>query len=196
MNLIGIRADVYRYKGFGTNSAIWQALLSDRTFRPILTLRSIQSCVASQSPLARLVLPLLKLLHRFFCAQCAMDFSHQTIVGSGFRFTHGWGTVISPNAVFGRNCTVFHGVTIGQKDRIAADGTRISDFPRIGNECWIGPGAILIGGVSVGDGAIIGAGAVVLPNVPSGAVVAGNPAVVVRTNAIADVFNRPPTSDS
>jgi maltose O-acetyltransferase len=50
----------------------------------------------------------------------------------------------------------------------------------IGDRAWIGAGAIVLPGVTVGTGAVIGAGAVVTRDVPPGAVVAGNPARVVR----------------
>jgi maltose O-acetyltransferase len=50
----------------------------------------------------------------------------------------------------------------------------------IGNDVWIGGGAIVLPGVSIGDRAVIGAGAVVTKDVPADAVVAGNPARVVR----------------
>lgn len=50
----------------------------------------------------------------------------------------------------------------------------------IGNDCWIGANAIILPGVSVGDGAIVGAGAVVTHDVPKLAVVGGNPARVIK----------------
>ena len=59
------------------------------------------------------------------------------------------------------------------KDTISKGGT-------IGDDVWIGTNAIILGGVKVGQGAIIGAGAVVAKDVPSYAVVVGNPAKVVK----------------
>jgi acetyltransferase-like isoleucine patch superfamily enzyme len=50
----------------------------------------------------------------------------------------------------------------------------------IGNDCWIGANAILLPGVSIGDGAIVGAGAIVTHDVPERAVVGGNPARVIK----------------
>ena len=50
----------------------------------------------------------------------------------------------------------------------------------IGNDVWIGRSAIVLGGVSIGDGAVIGAGSVVTKNVPPYAIVAGNPARIIR----------------
>jgi acetyltransferase-like isoleucine patch superfamily enzyme len=55
-----------------------------------------------------------------------------------------------------------------------------NEICKIGNDVWIGARAIILDGVSVGDGAIIGAGAVVTKDVPSYAVVAGVPAKVLR----------------
>jgi O-methyltransferase len=51
---------------------------------------------------------------------------------------------------------------------------------RIGSDCWVGRRAMILSGVTVGDGAVIGAGAVVAGDVPPYAVVAGNPARVLR----------------
>ena len=51
---------------------------------------------------------------------------------------------------------------------------------RIGNDVWVGLGATVLSGVSIGDGAVIGAGAVVSKSVPSYAIVAGNPAQIIR----------------
>jgi len=50
----------------------------------------------------------------------------------------------------------------------------------IGNDVWIGRSAIVLGGITIGDGAVIGAGSVVTKNVPAYAIVAGNPARIIR----------------
>lgn len=52
---------------------------------------------------------------------------------------------------------------------------------RIGRDCWIGHGAILLNGITIGDGSIVAAGSVVLADVPPLTIVAGNPARVVRS---------------
>lgn len=52
---------------------------------------------------------------------------------------------------------------------------------RIGNDVWLGGGAIVLAGVTIGDRAIIGAGAVVAKDVPADVVVAGNPARIIKT---------------
>lgn len=101
----------------------------------------------------------------------------ETRIGKGFVLYHGVGLVVHPASVIGDFCTLRHGVTIGSRDD--TDAT----VPVIGDHVQIGAHAILIGRIAIGDGARIGAGAVVLRDVPPGALAAGNPAVIK---------NRPP----
>ena len=54
----------------------------------------------------------------------------------------------------------------------------------IGEDCWIGGGAVICPGVTIGDRCIIGAGSVVTKDIPSDCVAVGNPAKVIRKNDI------------
>lgn len=82
------------------------------------------------------------------------------------------GVFISRYAVIGANCRIYQNVTIGEVNGKA---------PVIGNGCWIGAGAVLVGDIRVGSGARIGAGAVVSKDVPAGCtVVAQAPRVLER----------------
>lgn len=96
-------------------------------------------------------------------------------IGKGACVYHGFSLVINSAAVIGDGVRLRHGVTIGEK---VINGRPLS--PRIGNNVDIGVGAILLGDINIGDNAVIGAGAVVVKDVPKGAVVAGNPARVIR----------------
>jgi serine O-acetyltransferase len=91
--------------------------------------------------------------------------------GGGLYIPHTVGTVLSP-ARLGDNCSLIACVTIGMRNEHA--------FPVVGNNVFIGAGARLLGGITIGDGAVIGANAVVIDNVPAGATVVGVPARVVR----------------
>lgn len=131
--------------------------------------------------------------HRWATARAGMDLPWETEIGPGLAITHGWGLVVAPSARIGANVTVFHGVTIGRKDDIADDGTRVEGgAPTIGDGAWIGPHAIIIGPVMVGAGARVAGGSVVTKDVPAGSLVAGNPAVVIRSDVPPDTPNPVP----
>lgn len=101
-------------------------------------------------------------------------------IGRGTTFHHrGIGVVIHPRAIIGEDCVVMHGVTVGgRNNRKRGDRT----CPTIGNAVVIGAGAKVLGPIEVGDGAQIGANAVVLTDVPAGGLAVGVPArVTVRS---------------
>jgi len=90
-------------------------------------------------------------------------------IGPGLCIYHGVGIVLHPACVLGRNCILRQGVTIGSKD-----GTG-ETVPIIGNHVDVGAQAIIIGRITIGDNATVGAGTVVLESVPAGALIVGNP---------------------
>jgi serine O-acetyltransferase len=87
------------------------------------------------------------------------------------RMAHPYGIIISGDVILGKNVTVFQGVTRGNK----RDG-RIAGSPVIEDDVGIFPNAVLIGQITIGAGAIIGPGSVVVDDVPPGVTVVGNPA--------------------
>lgn len=87
------------------------------------------------------------------------------------RIVHQVGVVISEKATFGNNCTIYQNTTIGVKDNIA---------PTIGNNVTIYANSVIIGNVHIGDNAIIGAGSVVLKDIPANEIWAGNPAHFIK----------------
>lgn len=90
-----------------------------------------------------------------------------SVIGPGTTFDHrGLGIVIHPEAVIGRDCKIFHQVTVGGR----AD---IEGAPQLGDGVLVGTGAKILGPIKIGDGAKIGAGAIVVHDVPSGATVIG-----------------------
>jgi serine O-acetyltransferase len=128
-----------------------------------------------------------RLLHRWAQGQAGLDLPWTIQLGPGFRIDHGWGLVINHRATIGANVTVFHGVTIGQKDDITPAGRRVT-CPVIDDEVWIGPHAVIIGQVTVGRGSRVAAGAIVTHDVEPHCVVGGNPAKVIQRNALPDVW--------
>jgi serine O-acetyltransferase len=94
-------------------------------------------------------------------------------VGPGLRIHHFGGIVIHEGARIGANCTLRHGVTIGDRE---PDGP----VPVLEDDVEVGAYAQILGGIRIGRGARIGALSVVLADVPAGATAVGNPARVIE----------------
>ena len=104
--------------------------------------------------------------------QC--DISLKADIDETAYFGHsGFGIVVNPRASIGGGTSVQHCVTIGEMDPGGP-------APVIGKCCYIGARAIILGDVHVGDGAKIGAGAVVLSDIPDGCTAVGVPARIVK----------------
>ena len=100
---------------------------------------------------------------------------YQARIGKGTKLGYGGiGVVIHSESVIGRNCSVGQQVTIG------GGNSRYPGVPVIGDNVHMHKGAIIYGGITVGDNAEIGANAVVNKPVPDNAVVAGVPAKIIR----------------
>ena len=95
-------------------------------------------------------------------------------IGEGLFIDHGMGVVIGETAEIGDDCNILQGVTLG-----GTSTHRTKRHPTLGNRVTVGAGAKLIGAVEIGDDARIGAGSVVVTNVPANATVVGVPGHVV-----------------
>ena len=103
--------------------------------------------------------------------------SAQISIGEGSFFNHhGTGCVVHEKTVIGKDCEIFQKVSIGAKLSGKESGNCV---PIIGNRVKIGAGAVLLGKITIGDDVIIGANAVVVSDVPCGAVVGGVPAKII-----------------
>lgn len=100
-------------------------------------------------------------------------------IGRRCRIEHHSGIIVNGTAVLGDDVVLRNGVTIGVR-RTDAPGS-----PVIGDRVDIGAGAKLLGAIRIGDDVVIGANAVVLTDVPSGAVAVGVPAVIKRRGGAA-----------
>ena len=104
-------------------------------------------------------------------------------LGRRLVIDHGMGVVIGETAEIGDDCLVYHAVTLGGKrpgDRNHSQGRR---HPKVGSGVTIGAGALLLGDITVGDGARIAAQAVVTKDVPPGALAVGVPAKIRKGGA-------------
>ncbi len=95
-------------------------------------------------------------------------------IGEGFFIDHGMGLVIGETTVIGDDCHLFQGVTLG-----GTSTRRAKRHPTLGHRVVVGAGAKIIGAVTIGDNSKIGAGSVVVTNVPANATVVGVPGHIV-----------------
>ena len=103
-----------------------------------------------------------------------VDINPAARIGKGIMLDHGTGVVVGETAVIGDNVSILQGVTLGGTGKAEEDR-----HPKIGNGVLIGAGAKVIGNIKVGDCARIGAGSVVVKEVPPHVTVAGVPAKVI-----------------
>ena len=103
----------------------------------------------------------------------------QAFIGARLKLAHGCGIVIGATAEIGDDCILLHGVTLGVRHVGQPEPVGVRVHPRLGNRVRIGAGAALLGAITVGDGAQIGANSVVLDDIPAGATAVGAPARII-----------------
>ena len=123
-----------------------------------------------RDPAARLAVRLVSQLARFLTG---IEIHPGARIGRRLFIDHGMGVVIGETTVIGDDVLLFHGSTLGGKSM--RKGKR---HPTVGNNVVIGAGAKVLGPVWIGDGAQVGANAVVVKDVPADAVAVGIPATV------------------
>jgi serine O-acetyltransferase len=159
------------YCRFGDSYSMPKTILSDGTIANVL--------VRLQEQLVALRLPVLALIPHF-----ANKWLNGCVIGTRARFgpglvlAHPIGIVINSSVRAGVNLVLESGVVLGDNR---------GRSPTIGDNVFVGSGAKVIGGVTIGSGARIGANAVVLHDVPPGTLVVGIPARVVPARASADL---------
>lgn len=111
-------------------------------------------------------------LHYWVHLISGTSIAREARIGADFHLPHSGNIIIHPDCIIGDACAIFHEVTLGTSiDR--------PGVPRLGNGVLIGPGAKLLGPVTIGDGARVAANSLVISDVPPGTVAIGVPARVI-----------------
>lgn len=168
-----IRSDYRRYRA--SDDTLFATLLSQGLWTSVIyrTFRAVQERV--HIPVVRKILLLTgNLIGKLNELPTGIFIPLSCKIGDGLYIGH-FGNIFFPShGSLGKNCNVSQGVTMG----VAGTGDE-RGAPTVGDRVYIGPNAIVVGKITVGDDAVICAGAVVTKSVPPRAVVLGNPARVV-----------------
>lgn len=120
--------------------------------------------------------PLARLFEFINYILCANAISAKAEIGEGTKFWHrGIGCTVHYKAKIGKGCRILPNVMVGSK---FANGMPDAEPPVIGNNVFIGTGAVVIGNITIGDNVIIAANAVVTKNVPDNHFAVGIPAKI------------------
>ena len=163
-----IKSDLYRYYGNKAKNGvgILKYLITNPPFAFTFWFR-----LASINWIGR---PMAKIMKTLIGRKRCLMISEHTPIGVGFRLLHGYGVIINPSATIGNNCTISQFTTIGAMEGNAAF---------IGDDVYIGPSVSIVENVVIGNNSSIGAGAVVVKDVPEHTTVAGVPAKIISNNS-------------
>jgi serine O-acetyltransferase len=172
-----IKTDYQRYFSTGRGTAhplsiflLTQGLWASSVYRVAHAIRLVRH----KSILHRLADILLVFIQKWIEIITSVDLPADCEIGPGLYIGHFGPIIVNGRTRLGSNCNLSQGVTIGVVQRGSRQGV-----PVIGDRVYIGPNAVVIGGIEIGNDAAIGAGAVVTRSVPALAVVAGNPAKIL-----------------
>ena len=122
-----------------------------------------------------IMLHYIKKCDAFNCSSFGTDINKGAIFNSHPNLPHGLnGIIISHYAKFGKNCTIFQQVTVGENLKDPEEAAEIGD------NVLIGTGAKIIGNIKIGNNVKIGANAVVVNDIPDNCTVVGVPAKIVK----------------
>lgn len=164
--------DLYRY--YGEEKETWK----QKIFRPgelkyLYYLRKLSGGVSG------LTKYYYKIRLKQLSAKTHIQIPIDTKIGEGFYIGHCGRVIINDSAVIGRNVNIATGVTIGQTNRGSRKGC-----PTIGDNCWIGTNAVIVGNITIGTDVLIAPLTYVNFDVPDHSVVVGNPGrIIPRENA-------------
>ena len=168
-----VRSDLFRYHGKVSWLVFLRLFLFHPGFKISFWMRTVKYLY--QVGVFRVTLyPLARLIYQYHSTRIGIELPFRAEVGPGLYIGHFSGIVVHYKSTIGKNCSLLQGVTIGRIYRGKRKGV-----PTIGDNVFIGAGAVVLGKVKVGNDVAIGANCVVVEDVPDGAVVAGIPGKVI-----------------
>lgn len=189
-----IKSDVYRYRlENGLEKSILQIYLANPGLWVLNVYRMRRFAhIDCRLPVLKNMLAILSdiIAHLLKFMTC-IELPYSAEIGRACFFPHIGNIIISYKAIVGDNCTITQGVTIGQGGR-----GHLVGFPIIGDQVYIGPGAVILGPVTIGNNVAIGANSVVVKDIPDSAVVGGVPARFINFKGSFDFIKSEPSIQS
>lgn len=147
-------------------ASVWEVLWCSAGFHALLWHRVAHGLWAMEAKLPA------RILAQWVRFATGIEIHPAAQIGERCLIDHGMGVVIGETCVIGNNVTLFQGVTLGGVGTVKA----VKRHPTVGNGVLIGAGAIVLGDITLGDGCKVGAGAVVTKSVAPYTTVLGIPA--------------------
>ncbi|NLN75142.1 MAG: serine acetyltransferase [Armatimonadetes bacterium] len=179
------KADIDRYVAYSGQSKLKLLLLTQGLWATAEYRYNRWVHLKVRIPVVRQLMKLFGLFWHKWIQMCTgIDLPCSTDIGKGLYIGHFGGIIIGDGVKIGEKCNISQGITIG----FAGRGDRWGS-PTIGNGVQIYTGAVIVGKITVGDNAVIGANAVVTKDVPESAVVGGVPAKILSYDGASDFIN-------
>ncbi len=174
-------ADLSRYKGSRGLVSGLKVFLRFRGFRIVFLTRWV--AFLRYHAVLKYISPPFVLFHYWAQTLYSTQLSYSSKIGSGFYIPHTGGIVINPRAVIGSNCYLAHNVTIGKVHA----GEKVG-VPNIGDDVFLGVGAVILGNIRIGRNVAIAANSVVTDDIPDNCFAAGAPAKVVSPKGAKEIL--------
>jgi serine O-acetyltransferase len=171
-NLIALlKSDMYRYTASFSKKDFLKLLIQERGFIASTVVRSTRYFYLNGP---RPVYILCKIINRLLQERYTCEIPHTSGIGPGLQIFHLYGLIIQHTVVLGKNLNLSQYITIGAKP-----SGRWAGAPTLLDNIYVAPGAKIIGGVTIGNHAAIGANCVVTKDVPDYGVAVGIPGKVI-----------------
>jgi serine O-acetyltransferase len=172
-----IKGDLFRYFGRTDSKTFWQCL-SMPGFRYTFFMRKV-----AKHKRNTILGVIFRLLLKRYIFKYGIQIPPETKIGKGFCIYHFGSIVINSKAVIGKNCTIASCITIGQANRGSRKGN-----PVIGDQVFIGSGAVVVGKIVIGNNVLIAPNAYVNFDVPSNSIVIGNPGKIISNENATEAY--------
>lgn len=169
-----VKIDLYRAAGRNDILKFFRQLFSNGGFRFLFFFRLVQH-YKNNFFLSFLI----GIFFKRYSVKFQIQIPKSVKIGLGLALPHYGGIVVNSKTIIGDYCTILHNVTIGNTKR-----GKLKGAPIIGDYVYLGPGAVVVGNITIGNHVLIAPNAYVNLDIPDNSLVIGNPAKIVsRQNA-------------